>query len=72
MCMAHARPDLVVVTSLSAARELVENWPGRLPHLVAIGHPTAQTLTDLHARPAGVAKSPDRRGIEECVERIVL
>ncbi|VEI13387.1 uroporphyrinogen-III synthase [Trueperella bialowiezensis] len=68
--MAAERPDVVVVTSSSAGRTLAEHWPGDLPLLVAIGQPTADTLTSLGAPPAGVAATPDRRGIEDCLETL--
>lgn len=66
----EARPVVVVVTSSSAARALVHNWTGRLPALIALGQPTARTLTELQAAPTCVATTPDRRGIEECLERM--
>lgn len=65
--LAGRNPDVVVVTASSAARALIDNWPGKLPALVAIGEPTAASLRAAGHPPAAVARTPDRAGLEEAI-----
>ncbi|WBL17942.1 uroporphyrinogen-III synthase [Citricoccus sp. NR2] len=54
---------VVLLTSASAAREFHRRHPGALPHLIAIGEPTARQCRELDMPLLGTAPTPDVAGI---------
>lgn len=55
--------DWVIVTSPNAARELVRNARGRLPHVAAVGPGTAEALHELGVEPAFVPQVSSQDGL---------
>lgn len=64
--------DAVIVTAGSAASSIATHWPPGLeiPPLIALGEPTAHALDAAGFSAASVSATPDRTGLEACLERI--
>lgn len=70
--LASLESDAVIVTAGSAARSIAAHWPSNatLPPLIAIGEPTAHALHAARIPAAATSATPDRNGLEACLERI--
>lgn len=70
--LASANAEVIIVTASSAALAIADHWPSgaALPPLIALGEPTAHTLQSAGIPADQVSTTPDRAGLEACLERI--
>lgn len=70
--LANQRADAIIVTAGSAALAIHDHWPAsiELPPLIAFGEPTQRTLASAGIPAARTSATPDRTGLEACLERI--
>lgn len=63
-------PDVVVVTSPSAATAIASAWTIEYPRCIALGQPTAAALEEAGITPDATAPTPTLGGIAQCLERM--
>lgn len=70
--LAEAKADAIIVTASTAARAIADHWPTgtEVPKLIALGQPTAQALVSCKLPVFATSDTPDRVGLEACLERI--